>query len=94
VLLIPKGYIYKRLPYPKLRKHCGKGGRKTEPEDQEICCEVVSPTNNISNIYKVMILWLLKCELNKEDTNEHDNQNEASRLQKNTIEKQKRCSSL
>lgn len=82
MLLSPNGYIYKRLLYPKLRKHSGKGGRKTEPEDQKIYCEVVSPTNNISNNYKVFISWLLKCELNKEDTNEHDNQNEASHLQK------------
>ena len=29
MLLSPNGYIYKRLLYPKLRKHSGKGGRKT-----------------------------------------------------------------
>lgn len=41
------------------------------PEDQEVCCEVLSSTNVQSYIYKVSPTWLPKRVLNKDNSNRH-----------------------
>lgn len=41
----PNGYMYKTLLHKVLREHCGREARVYKPEDQGICCEIVSSSN-------------------------------------------------
>lgn len=45
--------------------------RLKELEDQQFFCEIVSPRDVRSHIYKLLPTWLPKHELNKDDTNTH-----------------------
>lgn len=64
----PNWYIYSTLWNLRLGEHCRRGaGRLWESEDQEVCCETVSPSNIKSNTQKGSPTWRLTGQL----TNEH-----------------------
>lgn len=48
--------------------------KKSEPECQGVCCEVVPPTNvSEATSIKISPTWLPKQELKKKDANRHAN---------------------
>lgn len=62
--------MYKALPH--LRHKEERAERVEEPEDQGICCGVVSPTNAISYTHNISPTRMAERELNKNDTRRHD----------------------
>lgn len=71
------GYIYHTIPAPKaqrpLRKKEG-AERLSEPEDQGVYCQIVSPRNVSNNNHEVLPTWLsIHDFLNKDATSGHAN---------------------
>lgn len=53
-------YSYKTLPLLKIWEHCEREKRSEEPEDQGVCCMIVSPSNVRGYIYEISPIQMHK----------------------------------
>ena len=67
----------KQLPHWRLKEYWRREGRQIlRTRDQELCCEIMSPSDLRSCTCKVSPPWPPKHELHKEDTSRHVEGNE------------------